>query len=79
MDTVTAPTLMEHLKAELGGVKELVFDFKEVNYISSAGLRVLLFAQKTMNSQGHMEVRNVNDDIMETLELTGFVDILTIK
>lgn len=78
VDTNTAPKLLEYLKENMAGVEELVLDFKELEYISSAGLRVVLFAQKTMNSQGSMTIINVNDDIMETFELTGFTDILTI-
>lgn len=79
VDTTTAPDLSEYLKDALNGVQELVLDLKEVDYVSSAGLRVILFAQKTMNAQGSMVVTNVNKDIMETFELTGFTDILTIK
>lgn len=79
VDTTTAPDLSEYLKDALNGVQELVLDLKEVDYVSSAGLRVILFAQKTMNAQGSMVVTNVNNDIMETFELTGFTDILTIK
>ena len=78
VDTQTAPELMEFLKGVMPGVEELVLDFQEVEYISSAGLRVILFAQKTMNAQGSMTVINVNEDIMEVFELTGFTDILTI-
>lgn len=78
VDTQTAPELMEFLKGVMPGVEELVLDFQEVEYISSAGLRVVLFAQKTMNAQGSMTVVNVNEDIMEVFELTGFNDILTI-
>ena len=78
IDTTTAPELLEYLKEAMNGVEELVLDLQEVDYISSAGLRVILFAQKTMNSQGSMCVANVNEDIMETFELTGFTDILTI-
>ena len=63
----------------LDGVKELVFDFKDLAYISSAGLRVLLSAQKTMNKQGSMKICNVNSDIMEIFDVTGFVDILVIE
>ncbi|MBP3266839.1 MAG: STAS domain-containing protein, partial [Ruminococcus sp.] len=63
----------------LDGVKLLIMDFEEVEYISSAGLRVLLIAQKTMNKQGDMKVNNVNTDIMEIFEVTGFSDILTIE
>ena len=79
IDTTTSPMLYEHLQQELVGVNELVLDFSKVEYVSSAGLRVLLFAQKTMNSvQGKMTVCHVNDDIMETFELTCFTDFLTI-
>lgn len=78
IDTTTSPVLQEYLQKELGGVKELILDFENVEYVSSAGLRVLLFAQKTMSSQGEMKVAHVNSDIMETFELTCFTDILTI-
>lgn len=78
IDTVTAPQLSDYMKTELAGVEELILDLQEVEYVSSAGLRVILFAQKMMNSQGSMKVANVNNDIMETFELTGFTDILTI-
>ena len=78
IDTTTSPILQEYLQKELGGVKELILDFENVEYVSSAGLRVLLFAQKTMSSQGEMKVAHVNSDIMETFELTCFTDILTI-
>lgn len=78
VDTNTAPELLEFLKGAMPGVEELVLDFKELEYISSAGLRVILFAQKTMNAQGSMVITNVNEDIMETFELTNFTDILTI-
>ena len=77
LDTTTAPQLEEELK--LDGVSELSFDFEKLDYISSAGLRVLLAAQKTMNKQGSMKVVNVNADIMEVFEITGFSDILTIE
>ena len=79
VDTNTAPELLEFLKGAMPGVEELVLDFAELEYISSAGLRVVLFAQKTMNAQGSMVIINVNEDIMETFELTGFTDILTIN
>lgn len=78
LDTTTAPDLEGLLKAKLDGVTELDFDFAELEYISSAGLRVLLTAQKKMNAAGEMTLRNVNEGIMEVLELTGFADILTI-
>ncbi|BFJ84807.1 STAS domain-containing protein [Ruthenibacterium sp. TH_2024_36131] len=79
LDTVTAPQLEEHLNANLDGVSSLVLDFSELNYISSAGLRVLLTAQKRMNRQGSMVVRHVNDVIAEVFEITGFCDILTVE
>ena len=75
----TAPQLEEELRTALSGIEKLVFDLKELAYISSAGLRVLLSAQKTMNRQGEMILRNVNEDIMEIFEVTGFVDILNIE
>ena len=79
LDTVTAPDLEEELKASLDGITELTIDLSETEYISSAGLRVLLSAQKTMNKQGSMTVTGVNDIIMEIFEVTGFTDILTIE
>ena len=79
MDTTTAPQLESELKTALDGVAELTFDFKELLYISSAGLRVLLSAQKTMNKQGKMVIRNAGEELMEIFEVTGFVDILTIE
>ncbi len=79
LDTTTAPQLEEELKASLDGVTELAMDFADLEYISSAGLRVLLSAQKTMNKQGSMIVTGVNDVIMEIFEVTGFVDILDIQ
>ncbi len=79
LDTTTAPQLEAELRSDLDGIKDLVFDFTNLEYISSAGLRVLLSTQKTMNRQGTMVVRNVNADVMEVLEVTGFVDILTIE
>ena len=79
LDTVTAPSLEEELKASLEGIKNLVLDFQALEYISSAGLRVLLMAQKTMNKQGSMVIRNVNETIAEVFEITGFADMLTIE
>ena len=79
MDTSTAPLLDAELKASLPGVEELVLDFAELSYLSSAGLRVLLAAQKVMNRQGSMVVKNVNETIMEIFEITGFVDVLNIQ
>ena len=79
LDTRTAPLLEGELKDSLADITELVFDFSKLEYISSAGLRVLLVAQKAMNKQGSMVIRNVNDVIMEVFEVTGFSDILTIE
>ena len=78
LETVTAPKLEEELKTCLKGVKTLIMDMEDMEYISSAGLRVLFSAQKTMNKQGRMIVRNVNEDVMEVFEVTGSVDVLTI-
>ena len=79
LDTTTAPELEGELKASLDGIDNLELDFSNLEYLSSAGLRVLLATQKTMNAQGKMVVKNVNDTIMEVFEVTGFVDILTIE
>ena len=78
LDTTTAPQLETELKRAVEGVDRLIFDFSQLEYISSAGLRVLLAAQKVMNRQGEMEIHSVNPTIMEVFEVTGFVDILTI-
>lgn len=78
LDTTTSPELEKELKESLDDIRELVFDFTHLEYISSAGLRVLLAAQKTMNKQGSMTVCNVNETVMEVFEVTGFVDLLTI-
>ena len=79
LDTVTAPELEGVLKESLAGIKDLTFDFKDLEYISSAGLRILLSAQKIMSSQGKMVVKNVNETIMEIFEVTGFCEVLTIQ
>ena len=79
LDTVTAPELEQAINNEGNSLENLVLDFGGINYISSAGLRVLLGAQKKMNDQGSMELINVNDDVMDILEMTGFADILVIK
>ena len=79
LDTNTAPQLEDEIKANIEGVTELVFDLKELVYVSSAGLRVLLSAQKIMNKQGSMVIRNANEEVMEIFEVTGFVDILSIE
>ena len=79
LDTTTAPQLETEVKSTLSNVKDLTFDFSRLDYISSAGLRVLLSAQKVMNKQGNMRITNVNETIMEVFDVTGFVDILTIE
>ena len=79
LDTTTAPQLEAELKQSVNGVEKLIFDFSSLAYLSSAGLRVLLAAQKVMNKQGEMVIRNVNETINEIFEVTGFIDILTIE
>ena len=79
LDTTTAPQLEVERKRWISGITELVCDFGGLEYISSAGLRVLLAAQKVMNKQGSLMIRNVNSVVMEVFEITGFVDILTIE
>ena len=79
LDTTTAPELEKTLDNVLDGIKELVFDMTNLEYISSAGLRVILKAQKAMNAQGSMKLTGVNDSIMEVFDITGFLDILTIE
>ena len=78
LDTVTAPELEQSLQETMPGLRELTLDFAGLEYISSAGLRVLLSAQKVMNKQGAMRIKNVAETIMEIFEVTGFSDILTI-
>ena len=79
LDTVTAPDLEAVLKEELDKAEALVFDFSKLEYISSAGLRVLLSAHKAMSSKGGMKVTHVNEIVQEVLDVTGFSDILTIE
>lgn len=79
LDTTTAPQLEGELRTPVDGVTNLVFDLEKLEYISSAGLRVLLAAQKVMNKQGEMLIRNANSDLMDIFEVTGFVDILNIE
>ncbi len=79
LDTVTAPQLEEELKGSFDGVKELVFDLEKLDYISSAGLRVLLWSQKNMNKQGSMIIRSAKEDLMEIFEVTGFIDIFSFE
>ena len=79
LDTTTSPDLEKMLKESLDDVTELVLDFENLEYISSAGLRVLLSAQKTMNKQGEMKLIHVRDEVIEIFEVTGFLDFLTVE
>ncbi len=79
LDTTTSPELEKELQDCLDGIDELRFDFTDLEYISSAGLRVLLSAQKRMNKQGSMVISHINDTVNEVFEITGFIDILTIE
>ena len=79
LDTMTAPQLEEEVKNNIEGIKELIFDLKNLAYVSSAGLRVLLSAQKIMNKQGSMVIHGASEAIIEIFDVTGFVDILTIE
>lgn len=79
IDTITAPELEQEIKASVNGVTELALDMKKLDYISSAGLRVLLAAHRIMDKQGKMTILNANESVMEIFEVTGFSDILTIE
>ena len=79
LDTTTAPALDKTINNDIEGTKKLVLDFKSLEYISSAGLRVILGAQKKMQKLGTMKVINVCEEVMEVFEMTGFADILTIE
>ena len=79
LDTITAPALDKTINEDIGDTKELVLDMKGLEYISSAGLRVLLSAQKKMQKSGSMKVINVCEEVMEVFEMTGFADILVIE
>lgn len=79
IDTTTAPELENELKTCLDGVENLILDLAGLEYISSAGLRVVLTAQKTMSKQGNMIIKNVNESVMEVFDITGMVDLLTIE
>ena len=79
LDTTTAPALDKTISEDVGDTKNLVLDIKGLEYISSAGLRVLLSAQKKMQVIGSMIVKNVRDEVMDVFEMTGFADILTIE
>ena len=77
LESTTAPELESVVKSELDGITDLTFDFTDLEYISSAGLRVLLLAQKTMNKQGKMKVTGANEIVMEVFDITGFSEMLT--
>lgn len=79
LDTVSAPSLDAELKKDINGMQTLIFDFAKLEYLSSAGLRVLLASQKVMNRQGEMRIRNVNSTISDIFEVTGFSEILTVE
>ena len=79
LDTTTAPALDKTINEDIAGTKNLVLEVKELEYISSAGLRVLLGAQKKMQKIGSMKVTNVREEVMEVFEMTGFADILVIE
>ena len=79
VDTTTAPELEKKIMDNIDGITELFFDFKDLSYTSSAGLRVILKAQKQMNKQGEMKIRNVTDEVMDIFDVTGFSDILTFE
>ncbi|MBR1597712.1 MAG: STAS domain-containing protein [Lachnospiraceae bacterium] len=79
LDTISAPQLEGELRSTVDGITKLTLDLKGLEYISSAGLRVLLSAQKVMNKQGEMTITNANDEVMEIFEVTGFIDILNIE
>ena len=79
LDTITSPNLEASLSDSLGGIEHLVFDFSELNYISSAGLRVILATQETMNKQGKMVIRNISDEIKKIFEVVGFIKFINIE
>ena len=79
LDTLTAPELDAEIQGKLDGISELVFNFQNLDYISSAGLRILLSAQKVMTKQGRMVIRNAKSEVKEIFEVTGFNDILTLE
>ena len=79
LDAATAPQLEKELKSSLEGIKNLTLDFSQLEYIASAGLRVLLVAQKRMNKQGSMTIKNVSNEVKEVLDMTGFIDFLNIE
>ena len=76
LNSATAPELDDFISKSLNGVQTLIFEFKDLSYISSAGLRILLTSKKVMDKQGKMIVRNANEPVMEVFEITGFANIL---
>ena len=79
LDAATSPQLEKELNTSLNGVKNLTLDFNKLEYIASAGLRVLLVAQKRMNKQGNMTIRNISEEVKEVLDMTGFINFLNIE
>ena len=79
LDTITAPALDKTINENLGEIKSLILDFKNLEYISSAGLRVLLSTQKKIQQKGTMKLKNVREEVMDVFEITGFADILSIE
>lgn len=79
VDTITAPEFEKYINENIESITELILDLKDMSYTSSAGLRVILKAQKLMSAQGSMTLINVQDDVMEIFDMTGFSDILTIE
>lgn len=79
LDASTAPQLEKEFNASLSSIKNLILDFNQLEYIASAGLRVLLVAQKRMNKQGAMTIKNVSEDVKEVLDMTGFINFLNIE
>ena len=79
LDTITAPALDKTINENLGEIKSLILDFKYLEYISSAGLRILLSTQKKLQQKGTMKLKNVREEVMEIFEITGFADILTVE
>ena len=79
LDAITSPDLDKVIQTDLNGITALTFDFAELDYVASAGLRVLLMAQKKMNKQGDMKIINVCDDVKDVFEMTGFLDFLNVE
>ena len=79
LDAATAPQLEKELSSSLEGIKSLTLDFSQLEYVASAGLRVLLVAQKRMNKQGDMTIKNVSNEVKEVLDMTGFINFLHIE